>query len=60
MKDNYLYMNSEETRSLGSISYSYGYQEIYENYLSQFKNKKVKNLLKKNYEELVNGYFLKR
>ncbi len=50
MKDNYLFTNSEQTRSLGSISFSYGYKEIYENYLSQFKNKKVNEILKQNYE----------
>ena len=47
-------MNSEDTRSLGSIVFSYGYSEVYDNYLSQFKNKTINSLLRRTYDSIKN------
>lgn len=38
---------------MGSVTFQYGYKEIYDNYLNQFKNKHVNNLLEKTYNQYV-------
>ena len=38
--------------SMGSTSYQFGYQEVYDSYLMQFKNKSIQNRLKDTYEML--------
>ena len=55
MKDNFLVVNTDSSRSIGSASYRYGYQEIYENYLQQFKNQTVNYLIEKTSQQIEKG-----
>lgn len=37
--------------SIGSATFSFGYKEVYDSYLSQFKSKHIMNLLETTYKE---------
>ena len=37
--------NNASTISIGSSSYQYGYREVYDSFLAQFKNKAIWKLL---------------
>lgn len=51
MRENLLILDQNSTVSLGSVSFQYGYRELYDIYLAQFKNKTVTHMLDKYYRE---------
>lgn len=45
IRDNLLVLDNASTVSIGSATFQYGYKEIYENYLNQFRSKHIQHLL---------------
>lgn len=57
MKDTFLVVDTGSSRSMGSVSFGYGYEEIYRSYLQQFKNPAINKILKETYDSISLGIF---